>query len=161
MDLQTILNYSKNNWEKIKQKIEQQGHPDAFYFILLPEYGDHRFIDPTLPGIGTSTYGLSRANIINPGMGEFYGLKLEEKILTSEEGYNPVNKNMKYVDVIFLKEDEIYGIICQKETIPENPRVMKYTAWGGYVAITSQHVESNPEQLRKVYMELNDFLKSD
>ncbi len=160
MELQAILEYSKNNWEKIKEKIESQGHPAAFYFILLPEYADHRFIDPTLPAIGTSTYGVSRANIINPGMGEFYGIKLDERVLT-EEGYTPRIENMKYVDVSFLKGDEIYGIICQKETIPQNQRLTKYTAWGGYVAITPDYLASHPESLHKVYMELKDLIKSE
>ncbi|GEM_PF-3589828 len=162
MELQKILDYSKQNWEKIEQKIEQQGHPDAFYFILLPEYADHRFVDPTLPAIGTSTYGASRANIINPGMGEFYGIKLEERVLTKEEGYEPVIENMRYVDVTFLKENEVYGVICQKETKPEDPRVTRYTAWGGHVIITPDYLTvANPEQLHKVYMDLSDFLKSD
>lgn len=103
-----IIAFFSERWEKLRGIAETQGLPQAFYPVALPEYDDHRLIDPHLPALKTARPDLWKMGIRNPRSQQFFGIILQEIPPRLGQG-------QETVQVTYLSPNGVYAVQCQRK----------------------------------------------
>ena len=148
-----LKDYIRNNWGKIESMVLREGLPNAFYAIVLQEYDDNRFIDPSLPALKNVPLTLWKTRIINPALSNFLGLKISEESMSSTIGDEVQQSNL--IKVKYINDKGVYLIECTKERSSQNDDLEHYI-----LREIPKKADCLEDELQKIYMVVRDIIES-